>query len=616
MANYKPNVNYDDDTFLAEYYPIIKDNINDIYNIANKHMNGEADRHTAADIDCTDGKTVQATLDTERTERTNADTALGKRIDTETKARTNADTALGKRIDAEQSARIAEDTALGKRIDAEQSERTNADTALGKRIDAEQSERTNADAAIDKRIDNIINNTVKIANSDGGGAAVGASASADGGGAVGNSAVTVDGGAAGYYAHCLGGGGAMGCKAYAEHGGAVGNDAATLDGFAGGYNAKTVNDKGNPIDAVQLGTGVNDTEKTFQVYDYRMMNADGTIPVERLSSLSVSIGRYTLTPQVEGVSVKLDVSLDYSIGEDGWRLYSGENDLSGKIVMGGSFTTAPAIFEGEDLHIVFEKGGGARFVTDLRRGENGGELMLHTNKAIEGLAYLIEQCEAAVGGKVDKIDGKGLSSNDYTDEEKQKLAGITVSDGGGVSVDLSGYMAKETYDADGDGVVDNAANAAKLGGQLPSYYASKSYADESVNAEQTARETSDTNLANLIQNVVSSLADYVKKADGLPNALTLTINGSTVTYKGTSAASKTWYAPTTAGTRGYILKSNGSGAPTWQQSVPVANGGTGATTAAAARTNLGAAPAYSYGTTDLTAGSSALETGKLYFVYE
>lgn len=28
------------------------------------------------------------------------------------------------------------------------------------------------------------------------------------------------------------------------------------------------------------------------------------------------------------------------------------------------------------------------------------------------------------------------------------------------------------------------------------------------------------------------------------------------------------------------------------------------------------APAYTYGTTDLTAGSSALETGKLYFVYE
>ena len=28
------------------------------------------------------------------------------------------------------------------------------------------------------------------------------------------------------------------------------------------------------------------------------------------------------------------------------------------------------------------------------------------------------------------------------------------------------------------------------------------------------------------------------------------------------------------------------------------------------------APAYTYGTADLTAGSSALATGKLYFVYE
>lgn len=32
--------------------------------------------------------------------------------------------------------------------------------------------------------------------------------------------------------------------------------------------------------------------------------------------------------------------------------------------------------------------------------------------------------------------------------------------------------------------------------------------------------------------------------------------------------------------------------------------------------DVGAAPAYTYGTTDLTAGTSALETGKLYFVYE
>lgn len=50
--------------------------------------------------------------------------------------------------------------------------------------------------------------------------------------------------------------------------------------------------------------------------------------------------------------------------------------------------------------------------------------------------------------------------------------------------------------------------------------------------------------------------------------------------------------------------------------LPIANGGTGATTAAAARTALGCAPAYTYSTTDLTAGRSALTTGTLYIVYE
>lgn len=50
--------------------------------------------------------------------------------------------------------------------------------------------------------------------------------------------------------------------------------------------------------------------------------------------------------------------------------------------------------------------------------------------------------------------------------------------------------------------------------------------------------------------------------------------------------------------------------------ITIASGGTGATTATEARTNLGAAPAYSYGTTDLVAGTSSLAAGTLYFVYE
>ena len=38
--------------------------------------------------------------------------------------------------------------------------------------------------------------------------------------------------------------------------------------------------------------------------------------------------------------------------------------------------------------------------------------------------------------------------------------------------------------------------------------------------------------------------------------------------------------------------------------------------AAAGHTHTEYAPAYTYGTEDLTAGTSELETGKLYFVYE
>lgn len=67
---------------------------------------------------------------------------------------------------------------------------------------------------------------------------------------------------------------------------------------------------------------------------------------------------------------------------------------------------------------------------------------------------------------------------------------------------------------------------------------------------------------------------------------------------------------TAAGVRNALGLGNTTGA------VPIANGGTGATTADAARTALGCAPAYTYSTTDLTAGSSALTTGTLYIVYE
>ena len=40
------------------------------------------------------------------------------------------------------------------------------------------------------------------------------------------------------------------------------------------------------------------------------------------------------------------------------------------------------------------------------------------------LPYMISKIKEVTDTKVDKVDGKGLSTNDYTDEEKEKLNSI------------------------------------------------------------------------------------------------------------------------------------------------------------------------------------------------
>ena len=64
-----------------------------------------------------------------------------------------------------------------------------------------------------------------------------------------------------------------------------------------------------------------------------------------------------------------------------------------------------------------------------------------------------------------------------------------------------------------------------------------------------------------------SYTDLSNKPTSMQNPyyLTLTMNSSGTTYNGGASASFAWYAPTSVGTAGYSLISNGSGAPVWQQ---------------------------------------------------
>ena len=126
---------------------------------------------------------------------------------------------------------------------------------------------------------------------------------------------TVDGGAIGNKAFAQSGG-AVGKNATANSGGgAVGENTFTYSGFAGGYNAKTGQYIGN---AIQLGAGTNNTEKTLQIYDYQLMDANGHIPNDRMptkADKSVSVPHTTVSGYPMTVTDHLggENVLDYKI---------------------------------------------------------------------------------------------------------------------------------------------------------------------------------------------------------------------------------------------------------------------------------------------------------------
>lgn len=177
-----------------------------------------------------------------------------------------------------------------------------------------------ADSAVSKNseqdtaIDNITNNTTKITNPNGGfaggtganttngGGSIGNGANSTAGGAVGYNAITGAGGAVGGYAStdeypggAVGGyanatyGGAVGAYAKTTKGGAVGERSKSGYGFAGGFYAQTVDSSNNAINAIQLGTGTNSKEKTFQVYDDNIYDSNThTLTVQNMLLNGVS----------------------------------------------------------------------------------------------------------------------------------------------------------------------------------------------------------------------------------------------------------------------------------------------------------------------------------------
>lgn len=134
----KLNFNFDGKTFLSKWWKIVRDNFTAIQ---------------------TDHNTLSNKLDTEITQRTNADVGLADKITAEKTARESADSSLSSRINNEVTIRQAADNELQRNIDSEITERQTADTNISNSVKAEESARKSADKELKARIDEINANT-------------------------------------------------------------------------------------------------------------------------------------------------------------------------------------------------------------------------------------------------------------------------------------------------------------------------------------------------------------------------------------------------------------------------------------------------------------------------
>ena len=134
----KLNFNFSGKTLLKDWWKIVRDNFTAIQ---------------------TEHNTLSDKLDTEITQRTNADIGLADKITAETKARESADSSLSSRINNEVTIRQAADNELQRNIDSEIAERQTADTNISNSVKAEESARKSADKELKARIDEINANT-------------------------------------------------------------------------------------------------------------------------------------------------------------------------------------------------------------------------------------------------------------------------------------------------------------------------------------------------------------------------------------------------------------------------------------------------------------------------
>ena len=598
----KLNFNFSGKTLLKDWWKTVRDNFTTIQ---------------------TDHNTLSDKLDTEITQRTNADVGLADKITAETKARESTDNTLQGNIDAEAKNRRVGDSELREQILTEQTNRTNADDILN----GEKADKTDL---YGKETDVVHTITHSLEKSD---------LSIDINTSYGEGTITIN---------SL----AVQTKIFLD-----GNSAIQTEPISASFSAEKGEEGEKWVNLLydqytgKLGLEVTEQPEAGNVAKIAVtyMKAEvaemyaGQLKFDGIKDLRAlkTDNKNSFLAAVNEISTKLTTeisdredaehSLTEKISTEISDRQAADNELKAKISEINTELTTDNLFY--DLSKYVNSGNklvtddsGVQYLSYSGSFENGTYYLYHNfvvdnfrrkPKTETALELTFNVASRHIAG--DGCDSGGLNKGEtdvlitYTDTTTETFGQsyYTVTDTGDKTITINGTsetykttkfkieipVKKEIKSISFRIVSDNfytngdpTGNACK---QKTLIQSAVCYDDECVavlrddiNANTSKITANTTKLTTEISDrqaaddelkakftdlktvaFTGSYTDLSNKPTSMqnPNSLTLTMNGSATSYNGSATASKSWYAPTSAGTTGYNLISNGSGAPIWQQ---------------------------------------------------